>query len=265
MPSRKAAAGIAAFVALAALAGAARAQESLPNWKGVWQMQGNTVFDSSSVEPKSMGAGQPGVRERPPYTAEWEARYQANIRGVADGTWPDPISFCGIPAGMPRVLNLPDTFEFVVTPEQTWILSENGPNVVRIYTDGRQHLSGDDLWPTYSGDSVGRWEGDTLVFNTVGLRGAPDTIIDRTGLVGSDKMSVDVRLHMVGDGLMEAQITLTDPKALTRPWTVTKHYRRLAKFTRVFDYACNENNRNPVDAKGQTRMLGGDGKPVDRR
>jgi hypothetical protein len=257
-----------------ALAQAPAAKPAAPfdalNWKGVWAMQGGTVFDRSSAEPPQDatghgGAGQPGTREHPPYNAEWEAKYLQNIKGVADGTWPDPISFCGIPAGMPRVLNLPDTFEFVVTPEQTWILSENGPNAVRIYTDGRGHLGPDDIWPTYSGDSVGHWEGSTLVFDTIGLRGTPHTIIDRTGIVNSDAMTVAVRMHKIADDIMEAQITLTDPKAFTKPWVVIKRYRRLPKFTRIFDYACNENNRNPVDARGQTRMLGGDGKPVDQR
>ena len=58
-----------------------------------------------------------------------------------------------------------DGYEFVVTPDQTWILTENGPNVVRIYTDGREHLEDDLIWPTYTGDSVGHWEDDTLVFH----------------------------------------------------------------------------------------------------
>ena len=264
-------AALATGVAFALLAGAvsAAAQPAktfdLPDWKGVWQMQGGTVFDRASAEPPQGGAGQPGTRERPPYNAEWEAKYLKNIKGVADGTWPDPISFCGIPAGMPRVLNLPDTFEFVVTPEQTWILSENGPNAVRVYTDGRGHMAPADIWPTYGGDSVGHWETDTLVFDTIGLRGTPDTIIDRTGLVGSDAMTVAVRMRRIDNDTMEAKITLSDAKAFTRPWEVTKRYKRLPKFSRVFDYACNENNRNPVDAKGQTRMLGGDGKYVDQR
>ena len=56
-------------------------------------------------------------------------------------------------------------------PEQTWIIGENGPNIIRVYTDGRKHPDADDLWPTYSGDSVGHWEGDTLVFDTISTKG----------------------------------------------------------------------------------------------
>jgi hypothetical protein len=61
-------------------------------------------------------------------------------------------------------------------------------------------------------------------------------------------------------------MVLTDPKAFTAPWTVSKRYRKLPKFSRAFDYACNENNRNPVDAQGRTRLLSADGKTfLDKR
>ena len=70
------------------------------------------------------------------------------------------------------MFNLPDPYEFAIRPEEFWILAENGPNVMRVYTDGRKHL--DDQWETYTGDSVGHWEGDTLVFTTIGLKGSRD-------------------------------------------------------------------------------------------
>ena len=63
---------------------------------------------------------------------------------------------------------------FAVTPQEVWIITENGPNITRIYTDGRAHAPADERWPTYSGDSVGRWEGDALVFDTLALKGASE-------------------------------------------------------------------------------------------
>ena len=60
------------------------------------------------------------------------------------------------------------------------------------------------------------------------------------------------------------QIVIEDPKALTKPWNVTKRYRKLPAGTRVYDYDCAENNRNPVTESGQTLTLGSDGKPIDR-
>src|SRR5262245_20952960 len=88
---------------------------ALPDWSGAWQMIGPTVFDMATVEPKNGRAGDPGVRERPPYTAEYEAIYLKNIEAIKKGVFPDPISTCGVPHGMPRAMNVPDAYEFAVT------------------------------------------------------------------------------------------------------------------------------------------------------
>jgi len=167
---------------------AVRAQPAaaLPDWSGVWAMQGPTVFDGATVRPPDGRTGQPGVREFPPYNEEWEAIYRRNIELVREGNFPDPISVCGVPHGFPRIMNVPDVYEFAVTRGAVYILAENGPGIVRIYTDGRTHPAADELWPTYTGASVGHWEGDTLVFTTISLKGASgnDVIVDRTGLSG---------------------------------------------------------------------------------
>jgi hypothetical protein len=253
-----------------ALAGMANAQQrtstALPDWSGVWQMIGPTIFDAASVEPKNGRAGDAGVRERPPYNAEWEALYQKHIELVKQGLFPDPVTTCGTPHGFPRIMNVPDVYEFALTSQQTWIVAENGPGVLRIYTDGREHPKAEDRWSTYTGDNVGHWEGDTLVFDTVSVKGwsEKDAIVDRTGLVVSDQMHAVTRMHKVDANTLEAQITIDDAKAMTKPWTVTKRYRKLPGGTRVYDYGCSENNRNPITESGQTLTLGSDGKPIDR-
>jgi len=234
---------------------------ALPDWSGVWAMVGGTVFDRSTASGQG-GALSVGLRQRPPYNAEWEAIYQRNLKLRDQAQLPDPINNCGTPAGFPRVMNLPDMYEFVVRPEQSWILTENGPNVLRIYTDGRAHPAAEDRWPTYTGDSVGKWEGDTLVFTTVSTKNSQwptsgDTVLDRTGLVLSDAARVTTRLRRVDAQTMEARMVIEDPKALTAPWNVTKTYRKAEAGTRVYDYGCAENNRNPVDAAtGKTLILG---------
>jgi hypothetical protein len=259
--------GFTLFFCLAMGSGyAQRTSSPLPDWSGVWQMVGPTVFDGASVEPKTGRAGQPGVRERPPYNAEWEALYVKNIEAIKQDSFPDPVNSCGRPHGFPRVMNLPDVYEFAVTPQQVWVLGENGPNILRIYTDGRDHPKPEDRWPTYTGDSVGHWEGDTLVFDTIATKGwsEQDVIVDRTGLILSDQLRTVTRMRKVDDTTIEAQMVLEDPKALTKPWNVTKRYRKVPAGTRVYDYACAENNRNPVTESGQTLTLGSDGKPIDR-
>jgi hypothetical protein len=243
----------------------AQAQATLPDWSGVWAMQGPTVFDRASVQPPNGRTGQPGVREFPPYNEEWEAIYRRNVELVAQGRFPDPVSLCGVPHGFPRMLNLPDVYEFAVTPAAVYVLAENGPNILRIYTDGREHPPADERWPTYTGASIGRWEGDTLVFETVSLKGSSgnDVIVDRTGLVLSDASRASTRMRKIDENTIEARITIEDPKALTAPWSVTKRYAKQPPGTWAWDYACAENNRNPITSTGKTLTLGPDGEPLD--
>jgi len=244
----------------------AQAPAALPDWSGVWAMDGPTIFDRASVQPPNGRSGQPGVREFPPYTEEWEAIYRRNIELVEQGLFPDPISACGLPHGFPRIMNVPDVYEFAVTRGAVYILAENGPGIVRIYTDGRAHPPAEELWPTYTGASVGRWEGDTLVFTTISLKGASgnDVIVDRTGLVLSDASRATTRMRKIDDSTIEAQMTIEDDKALTKPWQVTKRYKKQPAGTWAWDYSCGENNRNPVTSSGRTLTLGPDGQPLDR-
>jgi len=238
-----------------------RTINALPDWSGAWSMVGGTVFDRDTQTGQG-GATSAGVRSHPPYNAEWEAIYKSHLDRRDKNLFPDTISNCGVPAGFPRHFNLPDPYEFVVRAEQVWVLTENGPNALRIYTDGRAHPAAEDMWPTYTGDSVGRWEGDTLIFDTVSTKHSQypesgDTVLDRTGLVLSDAAHIVTRLRRVDDQTMEARMVIEDSKALTAPWQVTKTYRRLPTGTRVYDYGCAENNRNPVDsATGKTLILG---------
>ena len=235
----------------------------LPDWSGVWQRIGTNVFDPATATPG--GAGSPGVRAFPPYNAKWEAKYLENIAKVKADTFPDPLTYCGIPAGFPRLMSLPDTYQFVLRPEAAWILTENGPNTMRIYTDGRGHPPADEVWKTYTGDSVGRWEGDTLVFDTIAMRGDGAAIIDRTGIVISNDAHVVTRMRKIDDNTLEAQLVITDTTAFTKPWNVTRRYRKMPAGSRVYDYACAENNRNPVAVSGKTLTLGSDGKVIDKK
>lgn len=235
---------------------------SLPDWSGVWARIGTNIFDPATAT--GGGAGSAGARAHPPYNSIWEMKYLENIEKVKADTFPDPLTYCGIPAGFPRLMSLPDMYEFVVRPEQTWILTENGPNTMRIYTDGRAHMSANERWLTYTGDSVGHWEGNTLIFSTVSFKGEGGTIIDRTGIVLSDEASVVTSIKKVDPEILEAHLVITDPVAFTRPWNVVRRYKKQPRGTRVFDYACAENNRNPVTPDGRTLTLGSDGVPIDK-
>ena len=239
--------------------------QELPDWSGVWAMMGGTIFDQATKTGEG-GSTSPGVREHPPYNGEWEARYQANLQLRDEGIFPDPNSYCGIPTGFPRIMNLPDVYEFAVTDAAVWIIAENGPNIMRVYTDGRSLPAPEDRWPTHTGVSVGRWEGEILVFQTLSLHSSESggTILDRTGLMLSDAAEITTRMGINNDGFMIAEMTIFDEKALTAPWVVTKQFRKTPESTWVYDYACNENNRNPIDPNtGWTYTIGPDGQIID--
>lgn len=240
--------------------------QDLPVWSGVWQrVEGNAgMFDVSTTEPPDGRAGTPGVRQHPPLTEAWEKKYQANLDLVDQGRLPDPISRCGTPAGFPRLLALPDVYEFIVRPEQTWVITENGPNILRVYTDGREHSSPEDRWPTFTGESVGRWNEQTLEFTTVSMIGEAHTILDRSGMTLSQEAVVSTRMYLTDEGLLRAEFEIDDPQALTDTWHVTRHFRRMPEGTKAYDYACAENNRNPITDAGQTLTLDTEGNVIDK-
>ena len=237
--------------------------DQLPDWSGVWSMTSNTTFDQATVDPPGGNSNTIGTREYPPYNDEWEAIYAENRAADARGEFPDPISTCGTPVGYPRLLNQPGPYEFVLRPEQVWVLTEDGPNIMRIYTDGRGLPPPDERWPTYAGESAGRWDGDTLVFETVSLKGRGATIVDRTGLVLSDQARIVTELELVEPDLLEARFAIDDPVAFTDTWHVVKQFERMEPGTRIFEFACAENNRNPIDASGRTLTLDAEGNVID--
>lgn len=240
--------------------------DKLPDWSGLWAMMGGTVFDRASQTGKG-GAIDIGVREHPPYNAEYEKIYAEHLALRDKGNFPDVITNCGVPVGFPRIMNMPDAYEFVVRPDIFYIVAENGPNTMRVYTDGRKLPAKEDTWGTYTGVSVGHWEGDTLVWQTIGLKGSRDndSILDRTGVVLSDAATITTRMRKIDANTLEAKMIIEDPKALTKPWEVTKQFRKNSKPAQfMYDYGCAENQRNPVDpSTGKTLMLGPDGKPVN--
>lgn len=253
--------------------------DSLPDWSGTWSRRGDTVFDHGTwtlngepADPNSPGAGvsAPGTRANPPYNEEWEAIYSEHLRLRDEGLFPDPLTRC-ISHGFPRIFNALAPVEFVVRPEQTWILAEHTRATMRIYTDGSQHPSPEARWHNFYGHSVGHWEVEplvgeqTLVFTTVALKGwrDKDSVLDRSGLVLSDRAHATTRIRRTvenGEDMLLVEITLEDPLALTEPWVVEKRFYKQPEGTRIFDYECNEYNRAIVDEEGRSMILDEEGR-----
>jgi hypothetical protein len=148
---------------------------------------------------------------------------------------PDPVARC-IPPGVPRIMYLPFPWEIVHARDRVVMIFE--VQIVRqIFTDGRGHAK--DVDPTYMGDSVGKWEGDTLVIDTVGLN--DKTWLDANGLPHSDALHVVERLRRIDHDTLKAEFTIDDPKAFTKPWTVEKLFD-LKPDWHIKEYVCAEDN-----------------------
>jgi hypothetical protein len=150
----------------------------------------------------------------------------------------DPEGYC-LPPGVPRMSTTPYPFRIMQTPGLTLIVYEGGAHVWRqIFTDGRPHDK--DPNPSWLGDSIGHWDGDTFVIDTVGLNGK--SWIDESGLPTTDKLHVIERIRRVDAGHLEIEHTVDDPGAYTEPWKFTTHPTLLKG--EMIEYICQENNRD---------------------
>ena len=236
----------------------AKAFAALPDWTGVWMGVGTTLFEQKAGAA-SLNANNPNARDFPPYKPAWEAAYTRFLNDVVkQEKFSDPLSL-GYPGGMIRMMSPARGLQFVLRPEQVWIIYER-PDVRYIYTDGRPFPPKDELWPTFEGYSIGHWEGDTLVVETVSLRGGVP--IDRTGAALSDEAHVIERIRKIDNNTLQSDITIEDPVAFTAPWKVTRRYtNRREQYPRMENVSSLENQRNPV-VNGETKIiLAGDADP----
>jgi hypothetical protein len=215
--------------------------DKLPDWGGVWEnISGKRIAEFTGNDPEEKRRF---VATPPPFNAEYAARYKTVSDSRASGAVQnDPTSRCLWP-GVPRLIWQPFPWEFVFEPGIVRTNYEYMSQVRRIFTDGRGHPADPD--PSFNGHSIGRWEGDTLVVETVGLRG--DTMLDQTGMPHSDAMVVSERIRLIAPDMLENQVTMRDPKAFTKPYVTTRRYRRHRDWE-IMEYVCQENNRDPAAA-----------------
>jgi hypothetical protein len=236
--------GIARFVGLSALASAfAAAAQSGPQgdtWESIAKLP-----DFASVWEITFGAGGFGG-EQPSLTPEYAARakaYQdAQRRGEIQDT---PAANC-VPNGMPSIMTQPYPIELLLTPGKVTIVIEAYSQWRQVFTDGRPHPEDPDL--TFNGHSIGHWEGDTLVVDTVGF--TSDTRLGNYAFEHSDKMRIVERMRLTGPDTLEIETTVHDPEALTKPWTAKRAYARHRDWT-LAEYVCQQNNRNFLTDDGK--------------
>jgi hypothetical protein len=175
-----------------------------------------------------------------PYREIYEAE-QARLAQLAVGT-----ASCGW-QGMPRVMTYPYPFEILQTPGRITIIYETESQVRRIYLDRDEHLPFDELDPSYLGDSIGWWEGNTLVIDTVGFNTL--TTVGR-GLPHSEEMHIVERWQFTENDSVIVEMTISDPLAFEEPIVQEIEYSKRPTW-RIREYHCEENNRDAPDETGQ--------------
>jgi len=220
---------VAAVAAMLAVVSATRGQDAakpgpVPEIPGVWLV--------AKVQPALFPKG--GAPLQP-----WaEAKFKA-----ADLKTNDPNLAC-LPEGVPRTMFVPLPMEIFQVPTRVVIIHE-GVQVFRQIYMNRQHPK--DLDPTYSGDSIGKWEGDTLVVDTIGFN--DKTWVDMDGgLPHSDAMHVIERIRRVDHDTLVDEMTIEDPKAYTKPITAQQVYK-LKPGWEIQEYVCEENNKYTYQGK----------------
>ena len=215
------------------------------DFSGVWQLGPHQLrhFDTQAT-----ARGGPLPPLKPEWMAEWQTTVQRKGKGML--IW-DPAAHCL--GGMPSTMVGGYPMEILMTPGRVTVLTENFNQTRRIWTDGRGHPPADELEYTFQGDSVGHWEGATLVVDTVGVR--EESVIDITAVPHSDQIHIIERIHLVGKDQLDWEITLEDPIVLAKPWTTLRHFVRSPPGEAVREYVCAENNQpdvyapSPDDAK----------------
>jgi hypothetical protein len=144
-----------------------------------------------------------------------------------------------LPSGIPEKSNIPDGLKLVQTEDVTIFLYESRTIYRQVFTDGRPLPK--DAQPTWMGYSVGKWEGDTFVIETIGQNGR--TWLDMRGLPSTDALRVVERFTRPRVGRMDIEVTIDDPKAYTRPWKVNLDWR-LVPDTDLIESICEENNKD---------------------
>ena len=195
--------------------GTAQSQGARPDFSGVWEQGGGMSGGA---------AGRRFSREDPPFLPAALEKYKANRAGITDPNEKgldalDPITYC-FPPGAPRSMIMPYALEIIQRTDAVYILFEYGSGVRRIYTDGRKHP--EYVSPTWMGHSVGTWQSDTLVVDTVGLR--PETWIDPTGTPHSDALHMVERFRRPNRDTLEIDFLFDDPNTFARPWSGTRVY-----------------------------------------
>jgi hypothetical protein len=227
----------------------------LPDFTGVWEIPlgggaargGAGRGAGPGAAPGPARGGGPGRAPaiQPSLTPEYAAKAKAEADARAAARPEDNQSANCLPPGMPGIMSQPYPIEVLMTPGQVTIVVEAYTQVRHIYTDGRPMP--DDPDPSFDGTSIGHWEGDTLVVETMDFEPVPRGI----NFPYSDKMKIVERFKLDDPDTLDVQTTIEDPLALTKPFPMGNRIFKRHRSWTISEYVCEENNRNFVDTSGK--------------
>jgi hypothetical protein len=215
--------------------GAASSALAVPDWNGMWIASMDPARPASSLSSGSMRP-----EDSPSLTPKYKAiAAKAQALFKAGSLKMDKTVHCELP-GMPLMMTFANGGEVLMTPGRITMISEWAGDVRRIFLDGRPHPA--DLDPTFEGHSIGHWEGNDLIIDTVAI--STKASLNATGAQQSDKMHITERMHEYAPGKMEILFHIEDPEAFTQPWNFRITWKRDPDpLDYVHEYTC-DNNRN---------------------
>jgi hypothetical protein len=241
------------------------ASSGLPDWSGQWENVGATPDASGGFEQsldevlKTMQWGPPNKPEVQARVDKVVAIERKNMEAMRRGEDPGgAVRACtfGFPSLM---LESPLMFEVLPTPKETTLIFSSR-EIRHVYTDGRPHTPKEELWATPWGDSIGHWEGQTLVIDTIAVKspfdhpGLEGTAVLAFGGIEDEEMITYLspqarfieRIRMLDTDHLEDQMTVIDPVNFTAPWHLSRTYRRVAHVHRMVYEDCEGEERNPI-------------------
>jgi hypothetical protein len=234
----------------------ARLSSGRPNWTGFWVPVGGLLdayHGPSGVEGRPGGVAT-NTAQADPTMPEMKSPYKEQLEGLLTRAkngeeLPDKPAAC-FPPGMPKMMVMIYGMEVLQTPKIIALTSEYQAASRRIWMDLKDHPAADELEETYTGHSIGHWDGDTLVVDTVGIR--PDVSYFRhVEMSHSRKTRIAERFHQTAPDTLVDDMTLIDPDVFVKPWikSFTYHYR---PDLRIEEYVCLDNNR-AIDEQGRAK------------
>ena len=227
-----------------------------------WVKAPPTAVPTGPDGKPNLAAPAPRTGARPDLSGIWEPLSPKYLRNLAADLKPEDVPYqpwakalvdaradgshareesdanC-LPQGIPKLAAAPAPWKIIQTPGFVAILHEAFNLWRQVHLDGREFAA--DLNPSWLGFSIGKWDGDTLVVDSRGFNGK--TWLDQAGKPTTEALHVVERYRRKNFGTLEVQITIDDPKAYTKPWTVTEEFR-LVRNTELMEFICNENNRD---------------------